>query len=99
MSKFYFLFTMGSLKNKLSKLNLGIIYNIKLINLGFNELMHFPTSAQRTFLYLGKWNFHIFLEWSFLTLYFSYILGSNFSSSKIIKNLLLKSLYSGNEIF
>ena len=29
---------MGSLKNKLSKLNLGIIYIIKLINLGLNEL-------------------------------------------------------------
>ena len=38
MSKFYFLFTMGSLKNKLSKLNLGIIFIIKLINLGLNEL-------------------------------------------------------------
>ena len=33
------LFTMGSLRNKLSKLNLGIIYIIKLINLGLNELM------------------------------------------------------------
>ena len=29
---------MGSLKNKLSKLNLGIIFIIKLINLGLNEL-------------------------------------------------------------
>ena len=37
MSKFYFLFTIGSLKHKLSKLNLGIIYTIKLINLGLNE--------------------------------------------------------------
>ena len=32
---------MGSLKNKLSKLNLGIIYIIKLINLGLNELKTF----------------------------------------------------------
>ena len=32
------LFTVGSLKNKLSKLNLCIIYIIKLINLRLNEL-------------------------------------------------------------
>ena len=69
------------------------------------NFLHFlkkgPPNSQETglFLYSEPWHNKTFLhfwKWSFPTLYFSYISGSNFPSSKNEKNPLLKCfLYFG----